>query len=39
MYNDVDDITSDVDALDDALFNIDYIQRRIKYMYKDKYDE
>jgi len=41
MYNDVDvdDITTDVDTLDDAIYNIDFIQKRIKYMYKDKYDE
>ena len=39
MYNDLDNIDNDVDTLDDALFNIDYIQRRIYYMYKDRYDE
>jgi len=41
MYTDVDvdDITTDVDTLDDALFNIDFIQRRLKFMYKDTYDE
>ena len=41
MYSDVDvdDITTDVDTLDDAIYNIDFIQKRIKYMYKDKYDE
>ena len=36
MYNDNYD---DLDNLDEALFNIDYVQRRINYMYKDKYDE
>ena len=39
MYNDLNNINNDVDTLDDALFNIDYIQRRINYMYKDNYDE
>ena len=39
MYNGVDDVNTDVDTLDDALFDIDYVQRRIYYMYKDKYDE
>ena len=42
MYSDVEGgslITNDVNTLDDAIFNIDFIQRRIKYMYKDKYDE
>ena len=42
MYTDVDGgsiITTDINTLDDAIFNIDYIQRRLKYMYNDTYDE